>query len=69
LTVIDAVPDVEQISRYSDALGSDVTRIRIDAGVHHLMLSAPPVCASACRPGSSAGAARFPARADDREEI
>jgi len=29
-TAIDAVPDVEQ-SSYSDALGSDVTRIRIDA--------------------------------------
>ncbi len=67
---IDAVPHVEQLSRYSDALGSDVTRIRIDAGVHDLVLSAPAgvrerVLAELFR---WCGAS-FPARADDREEI
>jgi hypothetical protein len=68
-TAIDAVPDMEQISRQCDALGSDVTRIRIDAGVRDLVFSPPPVCATTCWPGSSAGAARLPTRTDDWEVI
>ena len=69
LTVVDAVPDVEQITLHSHALGSDVTGIPIEAGVHDLVLlgsSGVPECVPAelfrwC-------SAWFPPRADDREE-
>jgi alpha-beta hydrolase superfamily lysophospholipase len=39
----DAVLDVEQIAHYASRLGSHVTIVRIDGGLHDLTLSAPPV--------------------------
>ncbi len=39
----DSVLDVADIDRYSDGLGTDVTKVRIPDGVHHLALSARPV--------------------------
>jgi alpha-beta hydrolase superfamily lysophospholipase len=39
----DAVLDVEHIAAYSSRLGRHVTIVRIEGGMHDLMLSAPPV--------------------------
>ena len=39
----DSVLDVADIDRYSDGIGSDVTKVRIPDGVHDLALSARPV--------------------------
>ncbi len=39
----DAVLDVEHIARYSSGLGTHVTIVRFDGGLHDLTLSAPPV--------------------------
>lgn len=39
----DAVLDVEQIARWSVKLGRHVTLVRIDGGLHDLVLSAEPV--------------------------
>ncbi len=39
----DSVLDVADIDRYSDGIGSDVTKVRIADGVHDLVLSAKPV--------------------------
>ena len=39
----DSVLDVADIERYSDAIGSDVTKVRIKDGVHDLVLSQKPV--------------------------
>jgi alpha-beta hydrolase superfamily lysophospholipase len=39
----DAVLDVEHIARWSSGLGRHVTLVRIDGGVHDLVLSAEPV--------------------------
>ena len=39
----DAVLDVEHIAHYASRLGSHVTIVRIDGGLHDLTLSAPPV--------------------------
>ena len=39
----DSVLDVADIARYSDVIGSDVTKVRIPDGVHDLVLSAKPV--------------------------
>jgi alpha-beta hydrolase superfamily lysophospholipase len=39
----DAVLDVEHIARYACRLGRHVTLVRIDGGMHDLVLSAPPV--------------------------
>jgi PPK2 family polyphosphate:nucleotide phosphotransferase len=67
--VIDAVPDVEQ-SSYSDALGSDVTRIRIDADEHDLMfVGTAGVRECVLAEHFRWRGACFPGRADDREEI
>jgi alpha-beta hydrolase superfamily lysophospholipase len=39
----DAVLDVEHIARYSAVLGTHVTIVRFEGGLHDLTLSAPPV--------------------------
>ena len=39
----DSVLDVADIDRYSDDIGSDVTKVRIQDGVHDLVLSQRPV--------------------------
>jgi alpha-beta hydrolase superfamily lysophospholipase len=39
----DAVLDVQHICRHADDIGPHVTRIRIEGGMHDLMLSAPRV--------------------------
>ncbi|HEY9604768.1 MAG TPA: alpha/beta hydrolase [Allocoleopsis sp.] len=39
----DSVLDVADIDRFSDTIGSDVTKIRIPGGIHDLVLSAKPV--------------------------
>jgi alpha-beta hydrolase superfamily lysophospholipase len=39
----DAVLDVADIERFADALGPDVTKVRIQGGMHDLTLSAKPV--------------------------
>jgi alpha-beta hydrolase superfamily lysophospholipase len=45
----DSVLDVEQIARWSTRLGRHVTTVRIDEGMHDLVLSAPPVRAQVYR--------------------
>jgi alpha-beta hydrolase superfamily lysophospholipase len=39
----DAVLDVEHIARYASVLGTHVTIVRFEGGLHDLTLSAPPV--------------------------
>jgi alpha-beta hydrolase superfamily lysophospholipase len=39
----DSVLDVSDIDRYAEALGPDVTEVRIEGGMHDLVLSAKPV--------------------------
>jgi hypothetical protein len=39
----DSVLDVADIDRFSDIIGSDVTKVRIPGSVHDLVLSAKPV--------------------------
>ena len=39
----DSVLDFADIDRFSDIIGSDVTKVRIPGGVHDLVLSAKPV--------------------------
>ncbi|HEY9292859.1 MAG TPA: alpha/beta hydrolase [Microlunatus sp.] len=46
LTTADTVLDVEQIARRAPRLGSHVTVVRFDGGLHDLVLSAPPVRAA-----------------------
>ena len=39
----DSVLDVADIDRFTESLGHDVTEIRIQGGMHDLVLSAKPV--------------------------
>ena len=66
LRVVDSVLDVEQIANRAPRLGRHVTIVRIDQGMHDLILSAPTVRAEVFDEIARWGAAFLRDRADGR---